>query len=161
MAEYRAYRVTNQGARAQLTHVKLISVSTFIALAMLINWMITQQAARLFGYSRALGPSLIVGLYAPWEWIFWWGRWHGAARLEPVWELCAREAAYPLLVLAVLTAATIIIARYIARGSTADLYGSARWATTRDVRAAGLIAPRAYVPQAVRRLAARTRLGGL
>jgi len=158
MAEYRPYRVTNQRAQARLTQVKLVSVSSFIGLALLINWMLTQHAARIFGYSRVLGPSLIAGLYAPWEWILWWSRWHGAEQLEPVWELCIREASYSLLALAVLTAATIIIARYLLRGSFSDLYGSARWATTRDVRAAGLIAPRAYVPQPVRRLAARIGL---
>ncbi len=158
MAEYRPYRVTNQRARAWLTQVKLISVSSFIVLAVLINWIVTQRAARLFGYSRALGPSLLGGFYAPWEWIVWWSRWHGAEQLEPVWALCTREAAYPLLALAVLTAATVFIARYLARGSTADLHGSARWATTRDVRAAGFIAPRTYVPRRIHRLAARMRL---
>ncbi len=155
MAEYRPYRVANQRAQARLTQVKLISVSSFIGLALLINWMVTQHAARLFGYSRALGPALIGGLYAPWEWILWWSRWQGADQLEPVWEICCRETAYPLLGLAVLTAATIIIARHLLRGTASDLHGSARWATTRDVRAAGLVAPREYLPQTVRALAAR------
>ncbi len=158
MAEYRPYRVTNQRAQARLTQVKLISVSSFIGLALLINWMVTQNAARIFGYSRVLGPSLIGGLYAPWEWILWWSRWHGTERLEPVWELCIREATYPLLVVGILTAATIIVARYLLRGSFSDLYGSARWAMTRDVRAAGLIASRKYMPEPVRRLAARIGL---
>lgn len=53
MGEYRPYRVTNQRAQARLTQVKLISVLTFIGLALLINWIATQHAARLFGYSRA------------------------------------------------------------------------------------------------------------
>src|SRR5712692_8958057 len=111
MAEYRPYRVANQRAQARLTQVKLISVSSFIGLALLINWMVTQHAARLFGYSRALGPALIGGLYAPWEWMLWWSRWQGADQLEPVWQICCRETAYQLLGLSVLTAATIIIAR--------------------------------------------------
>ena len=127
MAEYRPYRVANQRAQARLTQVKLISVSSFIGLALLINWMVTQHAARLFGYSRALGPALIGGLYAPWEWILWWSRWQGADQLEPVWEICCRETAYPLLGLAVLTAATVIIARHLLRGTASDLHGSARW----------------------------------
>ncbi len=106
MAEYRPYRVTNQRAQGRLMQVKLISVSSFIGLTLLINWMVTQHAARIFGYSRVLGPQLFSGLYAPWEWIIWWSRWHGAEPLEPVWKLCIREVAYPLLALAVLTAAT-------------------------------------------------------
>ena len=48
MAEYRPYRVTNQRAMARLAQVKLISVSSFIGLALLINWIVTQYAARLF-----------------------------------------------------------------------------------------------------------------
>src|SRR5215472_16843847 len=158
MAEYRPYRVTNRRAQGRLTQVKLISVSSFIGLALLINWMVTQHAARIFGYSRVLGPQLFSGLYPPWEWIIWWSRWHGAEPLEPVWELCIREAAYPLLALAVLTATVIIVARYLLRGTFSDLHGSARWAKTRDNRAAGLIAPHTYVPQPLRRLARQLRL---
>ena len=52
----------------------------------------------------------------------------------------------------------IVIARYLLSGTLLDLHGSARWATTRDVRAAGLIAPRAYLPRWVRRLAVRIGL---
>ncbi len=88
MAEYRPYRVINRRAQARLIQVKLISVLSFIALIVLINWMVTQYAARLFGYSRVLGPRLFGKLYAPWEWLAWWSRWHGAEQL-PVF--CARK----------------------------------------------------------------------
>lgn len=158
MAEYRPYRATSQWAQARLTQVKLIGVLSFIGLALLVNWMVTEHAARIFGHSRALGPAWF-GFYPPWDWIVWWSRWHGAERLAPVWELCLREAAYPLLALAALTAAAISVARYLARGPDADLHGSARWIkTTREARAAGLIAPRAWLPQALRRLAVRCGL---
>ena len=156
MAEYRPYRVTN-GARARLTQVKLVSVSSFIVLAVLFNWMVTQRAARLFGYSPALGPSLF-GLYPPWEWIVWWSRWHGAEQLAPVWARCTREAALPLAALAALAAAAIGVARRLIHGTDSDLHGSAHWMTTREVRAAGLIAPLAYAPQWLRRLGVRIGL---
>ena len=44
MAEYRPYRVINSAAQARLTQVKLIAVSGFMLLALLINW--TSDAAR-------------------------------------------------------------------------------------------------------------------
>ena len=59
MAEYRPYRSVNSVARARLTRVKLIAVSSFLLLAVLINWIVTQHVARLFGYAYGLGPSLI------------------------------------------------------------------------------------------------------
>src|SRR5260370_21417406 len=53
MAEYRPYCVTNKRAQARLTQVKLISVSSFTGLALLINWRVTRQAARLLNeFSR-------------------------------------------------------------------------------------------------------------
>jgi len=153
MAEYRPYRVINAGAQARLTQVKLVTVSGFILMADLINWRVTQHTAQLFGYAPGLGPSLFGRLYAPWEWIVWWSRWHWVENFHPVWELCIREAAYPLLALAAVTAGAILIARYLLSGTGSDLHGSAHWATTRDVRAAGLIARLTYVPRAMRRFA--------
>ena len=86
MAEYRPYRVANRSAKARLAQMKLISVASFATAALFINWWVTEHAARLFRYAPALGPSLIGGLYAPWEWIVWWTRWHEVERLQP---LCA------------------------------------------------------------------------
>jgi type IV secretion system protein VirD4 len=158
MAEYRPYRITNSGAQAQLTRVKLIAVSSFLLLAVLTNWMVTQHVARLFGYASGLGPSLIGNIYAPWGWLVWWTRWHWAEQLQPLWELCIRQAAYPLIILAMGTVGVIGLARYFLSGPSSDLHGSARWATTADVRSAGLIAPRNYLPQSLRRLAVRMKL---
>lgn len=151
MAEYRPYRVTNQRAQARLTQVKLVSVSSFVVLALLINWWVTQHAARIFGYSRALGPALPGGIYAPWEWIAWWARWREVERLRPVWELCAREAAPPLLAAGALAAGAINLARWWLRDTTPDLHGSARWMTACEVRASGFLAPPRYLPRMVRR----------
>jgi type IV secretion system protein VirD4 len=157
MAEHRPYRVISASAQTRLTQIKLIAVSSFLLMGLLINWRVTQLVAALFGYARPLGPAWF-GLYAPWEWIVWWSRWHWVDRFQPIWELSIREAAYPLLVLAAATAGVIVIARYFLSGTTSDLHGSARWAETRDVRAAGLIAPRRYLPKTVRRLAVRLKL---
>jgi type IV secretion system protein VirD4 len=158
MAEYRAYRVVDSAARARLTQVKLISVSAFVLLAVLVNWRVTQHAAWLFGYSRVLGPSLAGGLYAPWEWLVWWTRWHAAEQLEPVWELCIRQAAYPLLALGALAAGTVLAARHWLSGETPDLHGSARWANAREVWATGFLAPPRRLPRWLRRRLVRAGL---
>jgi hypothetical protein len=151
MAEYRPYRVANRSAKARLAQMKLISVASFATAALFINWWVTEHTARLFRYAPALGPSLIGGLYAPWEWIVWWTRWHEVERLQPLWELCAREAALPLLVAAALAAGAINFARWWLRDSTPDLHGSARWANAQEVRASGFLAPPQYLPRTVRR----------
>jgi type IV secretion system protein VirD4 len=157
MAEYRPYRVVNAGAQARLTQVKIVAVASFSLIALLISWRVTALAARLFGHSSALGSSLF-GFYAPWAWIVWWARWHGVEHFQPVWELCLRQAAYPLLAVGAMTVAVIRIGRYLLSAATSDLHGSARWANTRDVRAAGLIAPRRWLPAAARKLVARSGL---
>jgi type IV secretion system protein VirD4 len=158
MAEYRPYRVAQGRAQAQLLQVKVLGVIAFVGLTLILNWAATQQAAGMFGYERALGAPLIGGLYAPWAWIVWWAHWHGAERLAPVWAQCTHEVLYPMGASAALLAVIIGGARYLLRGTASDLYGSARWATLRDVRAAGFITPSHYVPYAVRRWLARLGL---
>src|SRR5258708_8434630 len=113
MAEYRPYRVANRSAKARLAQMKLISVASFATAALFINWWVTQHAARLFGYAPALGPSLIGGLYAPWDWLAWRTRGHEAQRLQHMWELGPRDAALPLLVAAGLAAAPISVAPWV------------------------------------------------
>ena len=126
MAEYRPYRSVNSAAQARLTRVKFIAVSGFLLLAIVINWTVTQHVARLFGYAPGLGPALLGGIYAPWGWLVWWARWHWAEQLQPVWELCLRQAAYPLFGAGALAAGSVIIARYLTADDTPDLHGSAR-----------------------------------
>ncbi len=151
MAEYRPYRVANRSAKARLDQVKLVSVLSFAIAALLINWWVTQRAARMLGHALALGAALPGGIYAPWEWIVWWTRWHGVTQLQPVWDLCAREAALPLIAAAAIAAGAINLARWWWSDSTPDLHGSARWANTRDVRATGFLAPPSYLPHWLRR----------
>ncbi len=158
MAEYRPYRVVDGRAQTQLLEIKVVGVTMFVGITLILNWMVTQQVAGMFGYARALGVPLIGGLYAPWEWMVWWARWHAAARLAPVWAQCTHELGWPVATLAALLVATIGGARYQLRGTASDLYGSARWGTLRDVRAAGFVAPTHYVPWRVRQWAVRVGL---
>lgn len=158
MAEYRPYRVANRAAQARLAQIKLVSVASFVFMALLINWWVTQHAARRFGYAPELGPALPGGLYAPWAWVVWWTRWHEVERLQPLWELCSREAAYPLFALAAVAAGTVIAARRWLADETPDLHGSARWANAQEVRASGFLAPPRYLPRWLRRPLVRAGL---
>ena len=158
MAEYRPYRVKNSAAQARLTQVKLTTLSSFMVLALLVNWRVTQHIAWLFGYSQLLGPSLIAGLYAPWEWLVWWTRWHGVEQFEPIWELCIRQAAYPLLALGTLAAGSVIAARHFLADETPDLHGSARLMNPSEVRASGFLSPSQPLPRWLRRWLVRAGL---
>jgi hypothetical protein len=116
----------NPRTQAQLAKVKLISVASFITVTLAINWIVTQRAAALFGYSPLLGPAFIGRLYTPWEWITWWPRWHAAREFAPAWQRCVREAGLPRLLAATLAVAAIHIARWWLRDDIPDLHGSAR-----------------------------------
>jgi type IV secretion system protein VirD4 len=131
LAESRPYRLTNSGAPARLTHVKLMALGAFVVGALLINERATQAAVAMFG---------LHGLYAPWQWIVWWAHWHAAPAFAPVWEMCTRTVLLPMLVLAGIAVAVIVTGRYLLTATSADLYGSARWATKRDMVKAGLLA---------------------
>ena len=151
MAEYRPYRNVNRAAQARLLRVKFIAVSSFLLVAILINWIVTQHVARLFGYAPGLGPSLLGNIYVPWAWLGWWTRWHWAAQLQPLWDACLRQAAYPLFGAGALAAGSVIVARYLVSDDTPDLHGSARWANAREVWATGFLAPVQLWPRWLRR----------
>jgi type IV secretion system protein VirD4 len=131
LAECRPYRVTNSSAQAQLARVKLIALGGFALGALAVSQLATQAAVQMFG---------LHGRYPPWQWLIWWHKWHAVAAFQPVWEACTRLVLLPLLVIAGIAVATIVIVRHTLTSSSADLYGSARWATHRDMIRAGLLA---------------------
>jgi type IV secretion system protein VirD4 len=157
MAEHRPYRILNQRARVQLMQVKLASLVGFILAALIINWRVTELTAARFGYSWALGPSLL-GLYAPWDWVTWFVRWHGVVRFQPIWERALWEAGPALAIAGALAAGAVHAGRWWLRRDTPDLHGSAHWLSAREVRASGLLAPREYLPRMVRRWLLRAGL---
>jgi len=131
LAESRPYRVTNSDAQARLARVKLIALGGFALGGLIISQRATQAACAMFS---------LHGLYPPWQWLVWWHEWHGAPEYQPVWEACTRLVLMPLVLLAGIAVGAIVIARHALTGGSADLYGSARWATERDMVKAGLLA---------------------
>jgi type IV secretion system protein VirD4 len=107
-------------------------------------WGSTQYTAARFGFSRRLGPPLLVvartPLYAPWAWLAW------AERFE-------RAAPEPFAVAQGITFGGAIAAFLILMGAagglrrqaTSTAHGSARWATDRELRRGGLLEPRGVV----------------
>ena len=126
--------------------VKLCALAGFGAGAVFISWRATQHAAAMFRHSPTLGPSLF-GFYPPWQWLLWWSRWRTVEQFQPVWDICRKETAYPLLALTAIAVGVIAIARHVLAVSDSDLHGSARWATDRDIRSAGLMPPRQWLRQ--------------
>jgi type IV secretion system protein VirD4 len=147
MAEQRPYRIPGASADARLGRVKLIAVLSMAAAFVAANQVTTQHAASVLHKAPWLGEPLfqapIIGaVYAPWEWIAWWARWHDAPALAPLWALCVREALVPMALIAAIACGAIALARRGWLGDISDLHGSARWATTRDLKAARLLEAR-------------------
>jgi type IV secretion system protein VirD4 len=144
MAEQRPYRFPGSVFDAQLACVKRRVVISLVAAFLTINQVTTQHAARVLGYATWLGHPLfhlpVVGpIYTPWAWIVWWTRWYWAPALQPLWTECAWQALLPLAVVAGIACGAIAVVRNGWFAKVSDLHGSARWATTRDLRAARLI----------------------
>ena len=59
MAEYRPYRVINASAQTRLTQVKLVAVSGFMLMALLINWRVTQLVARAVRLCASAGTRVV------------------------------------------------------------------------------------------------------
>jgi hypothetical protein len=117
VAEQRPYRLSGTATETRLTQTKIVAVLFLGAAFVVINWKTTQHAARLFGYSRVLGEpwcdfSQVGALYRPWDWMVWWWRWHSEPALAPLWELCAREAVYPMVALTAIAMGAIAVARH-------------------------------------------------
>ncbi len=160
MAEQRPYRIPGSSAQMQLARVKVIAVLSMVAAFIAVNQVTTEHAAGVLGYAPWLGqpllrPPIVGPVYAPWAWIAWWARWHNVPALAPLWTLCVREALVPMALIAGIGCGAIAMARRGWLANVSDLHGSARWATTRDVKAARLLEARS---SALRKFAERLRL---
>jgi type IV secretion system protein VirD4 len=152
MAEYRPYRMVDEAARWQLHRFKLVIFTAFVALSLLINWFITERVAQLLGRGPGLGATLMFGLHDPWDWALWWYRWRDAEDLQLLWNSCLHTAAYGMAIIGGATGVALIIGRmWIMRKEVPDLHGSARWANTADVVAAGFLSRKPLLPASLRK----------
>ena len=142
--------------------MKRLALISLAGALIAINWVTTQHAARVLSDASWVGHPLFnlkgTAIYGPWSWIVWWTRWYWAPQLEPLWKLCARETLYPMAVVTAVCCAAIAMVRHGWFVNVSDLHGSARWATTRDLRAARLIDGRGSMRELLRGIGMRARI---
>jgi type IV secretion system protein VirD4 len=113
-----------------------------LAIMVIGLWCATQWAAAALGHQSALGAPFTtvsgVPLYAPWSLFLWWYRYEAYA--PAVFDTAGLIAASGSL--AGLFAAIIGSLRRARHKRDVTTYGSARWATRRQIAACGLMAGR-------------------
>ncbi|WP_417729545.1 conjugal transfer protein TraG [Roseovarius sp.] len=108
--------------------------------ALLFVWAATQWVAFRLGFQSQLGASLtaLFGLpiYRPWQ-VFTWWYWYDAYAPRVFMEGAAIAGAGGIAAIAVAILLSVLRAR---EASDVTTYGSARWASPKDITAAGLFA---------------------
>jgi type IV secretion system protein VirD4 len=98
-------------------------------------WGATQHFAHTFNFHVSLGMN-VGHVYLPWHVLGWAAKWHGVYPQELMTSggVGAMVAAGGLI-------ATMVVQKVIASRPTGNQYmhGSARWATLKDIQAAGLL----------------------
>jgi len=128
------------GNVAAMTPTKLLIGQILIVFAIVIAglWLATQWAAAMLAYQPELGrPWAILGshsLYRPWALFGWW--YHYGAYAEPVFDKAGMIAgASGFVGCGAAIAGSLWRAR---QSNNVTTYGSARWASAREVGDAGL-----------------------
>jgi len=107
-----------------------------LILLVLIQAAATQITAWRLGHHPHLGKPVIGRVYAPWQWLVWNAKWH---HIKPDFF----NRVYMLSVGATAGAFTLYLVSLTLWGRrhkpTADLHGSAHWATQDEIRQTGLL----------------------
>ena len=108
--------------------------------ALFFIWTATQWVAIRLGFQPQLGPPLtdVFGLpiYRPWQ-VFTWWYWYDAYAPRVFMEGAAIAGAGGIAAIAIAILLSVLRAR---EASDVTTYGSARWASPKDIAAAGLFA---------------------
>jgi len=130
-----------------MTPTKLLigQIAVVFAIVMLGVWAATQWAAAMLGYQAQLGPAWLhlgnVPVYRPWQLFPWW--YHFDAYAPEVFDKAGTLAGSSgALGCAAAIFGSLWRARQVGQVTT---YGSARWASLREIRQAGLLRPRGVV----------------
>ena len=124
-----------------MTPTKLLVGQFLVVLAIIVAgvWAATQWCAAMLGYQPQLGPAwfTVIGVpvYPPWQLFPWWYFYEAYA--PKVFDKAGSlAAASGLVACAAAVLGSLWRARQVGQVTT---YGSARWATTREVERAGLL----------------------
>jgi type IV secretion system protein VirD4 len=118
--------------------VRALAALSLLILTLTGLWASTEYVASELHYARALGPPWIAAgdarVYAPWAWLDWEHRFGSRA------PLLFRNAG-ALTMLGTLAGAAVAGVAALRRKSSAPstAHGSSRWATTAEIRRAGLL----------------------
>ncbi len=97
------------------------------------GWAVPVAFLALYDYALSAVP-----VYAPWQLLLWWARYHWAAQSAPVWAAATKSMVLVALIgLPCVIAAAIHKAKQI--GGQSDLYGSAAFGDELQLRKAGLL----------------------
>jgi type IV secretion system protein VirD4 len=122
------------------TNILWGQVLTVGLVALLFVWAATQWVAFRLGFQAQLGLPLIalfgVPIYRPWQVFSWW-YWYDAYAPRVFMEGAAIAGAGGTAAIAVAIVLSVLRAR---EASDVTTYGSARWASSKDIDAAGLFA---------------------
>ncbi|ACF47335.1 TRAG family protein (plasmid) [Prosthecochloris aestuarii DSM 271] len=126
-------------------HVFYGHVATGLLFMLLGTWAATQYVAFLLGYQPQLGePLMIIGgypVYEPWAWMFW--SYHFEPYAPHVFEYASRITYASFFAMAgVMVVLSILRAK---RQRQAGTYGTARWATEKELDEAGILAEEGIV----------------
>jgi type IV secretion system protein VirD4 len=111
----------------------LLAATIAACVRSLRSWTVPVLFLAVYTYAIGAFP-----LYAPWQVLVWWVRFHWSADSAPMWTGAAWTMA---LVATVGTAGTITAAVQRAKqiGARSDLYGSAEFGTLAQLKSAGLL----------------------
>ena len=111
------------------------------SVALLFVWAATQWVAWRLGFQPQLGEPMTeffgLPIYAPWNVFVWW-YWYDAYAPRVFMEGAIIAGAGGIAAIAVAIFLSVLRAR---EASDVTTYGSARWASRKDVEEAGLLAP--------------------
>ncbi len=111
----------------------LLAAGAVACLRSLRSWTVPVLFLAVYCYAIGMVP-----LYAPWQVLVWWVRYHWSLETAPTWT----GAAWTMAFVATLgTVGTIAAAVQRAKqiGARSDLYGSAEFGTLAQLRTAGLL----------------------
>lgn len=122
--------------RADASRAGLWGLPVLIGHVVLCNAVATQYLAARFGYHPALGSPLIVGVYAPWQWLVWVFQFGTNARALFLWTQLGLVLAIGLGFLAY-----VLLIGFRTRSAKRHegIHGTAHWATEAEIRATGLL----------------------
>lgn len=123
----------------------LIPLALFCVVTLMIWWIATQRLAAQLGYQAALGPPGFafgpVRLYRPWQ-ALTWNYWFHPYAPTLFWQAIKLVYLGPILGVVAVIGYAVWQAR---RARIATTHGTARWATRREAKRAGLLEGRGVV----------------